>query len=116
MDYIWYNLLPAISLWSRILLDSLQKHNKNINDQKLLSYADETIFDMSLTNCYAEEYFSIIKQNKRYVNMPVVEFIRRHYTTVLGLRRQMSRQFKLPCVTRLKLLTFMSGQKKDIKN
>ena len=87
IDYIWHNLLPTISLWSRILLGSLQKHNKNINDQKLLSYVGKTIFDMSLTNSYAEEYCSIIKQNKRYVSMPVVEFIERHYTTVLGLRR-----------------------------
>ena len=115
IDYIWHNLLPTISLWSRILLGSLQKHNKNINDQKLLSYVGKTIFDMSLTNSYAEEYFSIIKQNKRYVSLPVVEFIERHCTTVLGLRRQYVQTIQTSLCDSANVADIHVWTKKDIK-
>ena len=115
IDYIWHNLLPTISLWSRILFGSLQEHNKNINDQKLSSYAGKTIFDMSLTNFYAKEYFLIIKQNKRYVSVPVVEFIKRHYTTVLGLRRQCVQTIQTSLCDSANVADIHVWTKKDIK-
>ena len=70
---------------------------------------------MKLTNSSAKEYFSNIKRNKMYVTMPVVEFIKRHHTTVFNLKRQYVQTIQTSLCDLAKVADSHVCTKKDVR-